>query len=395
MKFCLAICEYDPFHNGHLHHISEMKKIGAQFNAVIMSGNFTQRGGIAVMDKYTRARHAILAGADVVFELPTVFATAPAEIFAKGAIKCLFALGNGNALVFGSEYGEKGDYLSLGRLCLNETKEFKQVLKTELDKGVPFAVARTNAIKEVATNEKTEMLEMPNCILGLEYTKAILESQQVMDIFPIKRESGFNDVSLNGKFCSAKAIREAISRLKHKKIKKFVPKYVFDELPKRLPDASLPMLYSLLESNSSELKNIIDCTEGLENRIKVICRSVSSQNELIERLETKRYTRARLSRVALASMLKIDRNLVSKCLKTPLYLKVLAVAEDKKEVLSEISKGLEQTKTVLITRKTDVNSLSGTALDCFEKDVFANDVYNLIVGKKTNEYDMKIIERKC
>ena len=94
MKICATIAEYNPFHLGHLKHLSYIKDtLGAEKIIVVMSGNFTQRGEIAVLDKYARARHAILAGADLVIELPTVFATANAENFATGAIKIFKALG--------------------------------------------------------------------------------------------------------------------------------------------------------------------------------------------------------------------------------------------------------------------------------------------------------------
>ena len=108
MKICFAICEYNPFHNGHLKHIERIKsEIAPDCLAVIMSGNFTQRGEIAILNKYQRATHAIKAGADIVFELPTVFATAPAEIFAKGGVKLANCFSGNHTLCFGTESGKK------------------------------------------------------------------------------------------------------------------------------------------------------------------------------------------------------------------------------------------------------------------------------------------------
>ena len=112
MKICACVAEYNPFHLGHKKHLDYMREVlGAEKIIVIMSGNFTQRGDIAVLDKFTRARHAVEAGADLVLELPTPFATANAEIFAKGAINILNSLGVVDGICFGVESGEKKDYI--------------------------------------------------------------------------------------------------------------------------------------------------------------------------------------------------------------------------------------------------------------------------------------------
>ena len=129
MKICGIIAEYNPFHLGHLKQIDYVKNVlGAEKIVVVMSGNFTQRGEIAVMDKFTRAKHAIIAGADLVVELPTVFATANAEIFAKGAINILSSLGIVDSICFGVESGSADDYISLASAMNNETKEFKKIV---------------------------------------------------------------------------------------------------------------------------------------------------------------------------------------------------------------------------------------------------------------------------
>ena len=130
MKICACIAEYNPFHLGHLKHIEYMRyTLGAEKIIVVMSGNFTQRGEPAVLDKFTRARHAVLAGADLVIELPTVFATANAETFATGAINLINSLGVVDGLCFGVEGGSKFEYLTLAKAMLNESREYKKALK--------------------------------------------------------------------------------------------------------------------------------------------------------------------------------------------------------------------------------------------------------------------------
>ena len=180
MKICACICEYNPFHLGHLKHIDYIKTVlGAEKVIVVMSGNFTQRGEPAVLDKFTRAKHAIIAGADLVIELPTVFATANAETFATGAVNLIHSLGCVDGLCFGVESGDKDAYLKLARAMNDESKEFKKALKEKLDSGISLAKAKFEALKSLNDTEfDASLISTPNNILGLEYTKAILKNKR-------------------------------------------------------------------------------------------------------------------------------------------------------------------------------------------------------------------------
>ena len=391
MNICFSVCEYDPFHNGHAYHVSQMKNSGADFTVVIMSGSFTQRGEIAILDKYTRASHAIMAGADMVIELPTAFATSNAEIFASGAVKLINALGGGT-LCFGSEQGTSEEFLKLAKISLNETDEFKKALKAELEKGLPFAVANVKAIEKTYSGVSTELLNSPNSVLGLEYVKAILRQNANVEIMPIKRVgAGFKDNNFEDKFCSASAIRGAISQLNREKAKSFVPDFVYKDLPNSLLDISETVIYSILQKSEKDLKKVLDCTEGLENRFKQCAKSAKSFAELIDLMETKRYTRARLSRIALQNALNITEDKIRNLLKSGAYIKVLAIKKEKTELLSILSNKIDKRTTSLITRKSDVDKLKGAKKVGFCIDEFALSVYNLVSGKNLNAYDMKII----
>ena len=163
MKICATVAEYNPFHNGHLKHLNYVKgNLSADKTVVIMSGNFTQRGEPAVNDKFTRARWAILAGADIVIELPTVFATANAEIFAKGAVKILNDLGAIDGLCFGVESGVKEDYVKLATALNNESREFKKLLKEHLEQGQSFVKAKFSAIKDLGGEYDENLISSPN-----------------------------------------------------------------------------------------------------------------------------------------------------------------------------------------------------------------------------------------
>ncbi len=356
-----------------------------------MSGDFTQRGEIAVMDKYTRATHAIKAGADIVIELPTVFAVSPAELFAKGGIKLINYIDGEKTLCFGTESAKKDKLIATATALLNETKEFKALLKEELKTGVSIISAKVNALKKAGFNGLDfDLLKSPNNILGIEYAKAAISSKSDIELYPIIRDGNdYNDGQLHSdSMPSALAIRTAIKNDDKNSVKDFVPPFVFEDLPNALPDVSDLTFYSVLRSQKSDLKKITDCTEGLENRIKALSKTSDSLDELKENLKTKRYTFARLNRILTANLLGIEDNFVKKCLKGKLYLKVLAVNKKRPEVLSHISKCAS---VPLITRRSDGEKLEGIAKECFIKDVFANDLYNYTVKRKDGEYETKFI----
>lgn len=388
MKIAITICEYNPFHNGHAYSLSEIKKSGADAIICIMSGNFTERGEIAVMHKNVRAKHAILAGADMVIELPTVFATAPAELFAKGGVKIAESLQGERTLFFGIESGDKAGLIATAKYLISETKEFKAALKEELKSGVSFAKARYNALERLNPPDIDLGYTLtPNNILGLEYTKAVIENGFRTDVNPIIRVGAdYKAEKPSGGYFSASGIRTAIADGKIKKTAKYMPSFVYDDLPTVLPDVDKEIMYALLSLPKRKIAEIIDCTEGLENRIKSMLKDCFSRKELMEKLATKRYTAPRISRITLSAMLGIDEKFIKKCLKSELYLKVLAIKKDKTELLSKLLY-----KTPFIMRKKDADGLSSVAKECFEKDVFANDVYNIATGKKSNEYHTIIV----
>ena len=391
MKICFAVCEYNPFHNGHFRHLEIIKnQIKPDVIAILMSGNFTQRGEVAVTDKFTRAKHAVLSGADVVFELPTVFAVSPAEIFAKGAVKLINSFSGEKVLCFGTESAEKRKLIATASALLTESREFKKAVKEELKTGVPYIKAKVNALSKMDLDDLDfDLLKSPNNILGIEYAKAAISSDSDVDLYPIIRDgAGYNDGVLSSGNPSALAIRNAISKGEYEKIKEAVPPYVFADLPNNCPNADDLIMYSILATDKSYMRRITDCTEGLENRIKALARTSGNLTELKEKLKTKRYTYTRLNRILTSCMLRIDNLFVKKCLREDLYLKVLAIKKERTNVLSEIS---ASTGYPLLTRKSDSEKLRGIAAECFEKDVFANEVYGVITGKRANEHEMKIV----
>ncbi len=389
MKICGIIAEYNPFHLGHLKQIEYVKKVlGAEKIIVIMSGNFSQRGEVAVLDKFTRAKHAVIAGADLVIELPTVFATANAEIFAKGAINILNSLNIVDSICFGVESGYEDDYISLAKAMNNESKEFKKILKQKLESGISLAKAKFETLNELGNEFDQSLIATPNNILGLEYTKAILSTNSKIQIYPMLREGEHNDKTLKKGITSASSIRETIKIGKVKKLKGNLPKFVYGDLSTYPYAFESICMASLITASTDKLKNILDCTEGLENRIKALVKDNLSLDILIDKVCTKRYTKSRIQRIILSNLLNVDKDLVLGSLDSSLYAKVLAVSTNSKDIIPLVCKSAS---VPVLTRKSDETLLKKKAKECFSKDVLANDLYALITNKKINEHQMVII----
>ena len=368
MKICAIICEYNPFHNGHFYHIQRAKELsGADAIVCLMSGNFVQRGEAAILDKYVRAKHAVLAGADAVLELPTIFATSNAELFSKGAVHILSSIPNVTTLCFGAEKAEKNAFLLGARYLANEPQEVSQRLQEELSQGVSFAKARANAF---AGFVPYDLLCSPNNVLGLEYTKAILQSQANIDILPIQRMGrGYADTQIDSTYASATAIRLALAN--GQDVTDNVPLFVKKDLENAIP-IQLDTLekYAVLSRTTSEIAAVCDCTEGLENALK---KAAILPQTLIETLTSSRYTASRIRRIALQNLLKIDENTIRKCLQAPLYLTPLAVNVKRQDILSVLSKS----SFPLLMRAHDDEQLVEQAKICLEIERFADRVYGL------------------
>ena len=390
MKICAVVAEYNPLHLGHIKHINYIKNVlGAENLIVIMSGNFTQRGEPAVLNKFKRARQAILAGADAVIELPAVFAVAGAEVFAKGAIKILDSLHVADGLCFGAESGTKEDFINLATALNDETKEFKKSLKGYLGQGFSLAKSRFLAVKDVKKEDFDENLILkPNNILGIEYVKAILSLKSDMEIYPMKREDSHGDVTLKKGITSAFSIRQAIKEGRLKKVKKNLPEYSYADLTEFPEDFDKITISALYRASLKELSELPDCTEGLEHRIKALIKSDCSVDDLVRKISTKRYTESRIRRIFIANLLGIKKDFQNECLKEPLYAKVLAINSLNKDIISVLC---ENSAIPVITRKSQAAELKKTAKACYDVDSLACDIYDLATGNSENHNQMIVV----
>ena len=196
------IAEYNPFHNGHAHQISEIKKIYDGEIVAVMSGSFTQRGSPAILDKFTRARLAVLGGCDLVFELPFVDAVRSAQDFARGGIRLLESLGVVDTLAFGAEITDL-ERLKIAAAAFDE-KFFTEDLRRLMAQGISYAAAVTKILSKV-TGLDEKLLRQPNTILAIEYLRGLSESISPLIIERVG--AAYDDLTLSEKFSSASAIR--------------------------------------------------------------------------------------------------------------------------------------------------------------------------------------------
>lgn len=385
------VAEYNPFHNGHLYHLEQARRVtGSDAIICVMSGNFVQRGEPAIVNKWARARMAIAAGADIVIELPVTFSLQSAEGFARGAIGLLDATGIVNNLVFGSETGEIEPLYSIAGFLYNESRQYKESLKKELKKGITFPLARMNAVSMYEGMKKyAHVLKNPNNILGIEYIKSLMVLDSQIRPFTIKRiESSYNYPHLK-KIPSATAVRNHI-RL-HKKLTKTLdfclPLFSIELLEKEfmeglgpvfLEDFNQIILGILRLKPAQDLADLAGASEGLQNRILEEARKCGDVKELIFRVKTKRYTLTRLQRLLWQSILGLTKKLTES---EPQYIRVLGFSEGYGRVLLKLMK--KTSKLPVIIKPAHYKNLNENAVTLIKKDFLATDIYSLAYKKPT------------
>ena len=221
------ISEYNPFHNGHLYHLENSKKItGCDYSIAIMSGNFTQRGSTSVVNKWEKTKMALSNGIDLVIELPVLYSISSSENFADGAIKILNSLGIVDCVSFGSETADINVLNTIADVLYSEPNEYKNILSHELKKGLSFPKARENALLMYINDIRnySGVLSSPNNILAIEYLKALKKYKSTIKPFCIKRfESDYNSNNFSNNIASATAIRNLIKSRSFYIIKDLVP----------------------------------------------------------------------------------------------------------------------------------------------------------------------------
>jgi predicted nucleotidyltransferase len=395
MKITAIICEYNPMTNGHLRHMELARtQTGADTILCVMSGSFVQRGDAAILDKYIRAEIAVRLGADIVVELPTIYAISPADNFAYGAIKTISAFPDVEYLSFGSECGDAELLQKTAELLVNEPKELKNLIQEKLKDGSCFPKARAAAVNEYAERNPEYaaikgVLDTPNNVLGVAYILAILRAGLNIRIHTIKREGGeYNDEAIDIDSPSSSAVRRALAKEDYASAAKAVPPLVFDYIKNLKPnDNSLGdmILFKLKSINGYELENYYDISGGIHNRLKIAAASATTLPELLEAAKTKKFTMARLKRICLYILFDITKEAYEESLKCPVFVQILAIRKERKDILSALSGNCRN----VLTRYSDVNRVDKSLRYLVKLDFTAQGTLDII--NRSKYYNKKML----
>ncbi len=406
MKVAAVIAEYNPFHFGHAWQLQEIKRIyNIDICIVIMSGNYVQRGAPAIVDKFTRTKWALQYGADIVFELPSIFATAGAEQFAYGACMLLDKLGLIDILCFGSEFTDCNFIEKTAAFLLNPPSAYENHLKKLLQKGKSYAAAREEAfypflVKEVDFQKLTQeqfhtIFSAPNTILGIEYCKALKKRNSLIRPVPLLRNGNYHSTSLleqktvtlkennDSPSISASAIRNHL--FSHfnslEPLYSFLPQTIFSDLSSLTflheDDFSLCLYYALLGKNANILEKYYEISPDLAQRILHYFPQFQNFSSFTECLKTKNYAHARIRRALLHILLSIQKEdpFLDCC-----FLRLLGLKKESSYFLRKIK---EQTKLTIITKPSSYQKLlSGQDLFIFSKEITASQLYGFLSYKK-------------
>ena len=382
MKVAGIVAEYNPFHNGHAHHIERTRAADGSCRAThvvaVMSGNFVQRGEPAVLPKFDRVRAALAGGADLVVELPLPWAIASAEAFAFGAVSLLDALGCVNVLSFGSECGEMEPLQKVADILLSD--RFAGLLRYHLEGGVSFPEARQRAVAEIAGQRTAALLENANNTLGIEYLKALRRMDSPIRPFTIPRFGAGHDQSLPvGDMASASYLRELLAAGRPGNAAPYIPAIPLEILHEAARAGRCPadpklieraMLAALRRLTKEQIVRLPGVSEGLENRLYDAIRTAGGMEELLTAVKTKRYPLTRLRRVLLAGFLGLSSGWETR---RPPYIRVLGIGPGGAEILSA-AKG---SSLPLITRVSQFESMTEEARRLFALECRAADLYAL------------------
>lgn len=397
MKISGIICEYNPLHNGHLYHLEQVRRGGAEGIVAVMSGNFVQRGDAALLDKFTRARLAIEGGVDLVLELPVPYALAPAENFAMGGVALLTALGNVQEISFGSECGDIHLLSQAAQACQVCKTDYADVMDDFLRSGYSYPEVLSQMVGQLYGEETAAVLRSPNNTLAIAYLNALSALGSEMQPFTVQRKGAEHDslhVDADASIASATFIRQQIAIGEEEQCRAMMPGFSYRMLREHdragriatLKNLERVLLYKLRTTSIQELAATAEVGQGLENRIYRE-RTADSLENLLAAIKTKRYTMARLRRILLHLLLGIQN---ADMQQLPPYGRILALNDTGKQVLRES----KLTRTLPFShRLSELARTSQAAYRCAKLDAMATDIYQLAcsnIGTAQQDYRRKM-----
>ncbi|MBR1598577.1 MAG: nucleotidyltransferase family protein [Lachnospiraceae bacterium] len=402
------ITEYNPFHNGHAYQINQVKKLFPDKSIIIcMSGDYVQRGEPAVFPMSLRTECALSGGADLILELPSIYSSASSELFATAGVLTLAHTGLVDTLCFGAECDNIEALTSLADFFINESENYKALLKDNLSKGQAFPKARANATATCLEDTTIlDILHRPNNILAIEYIKAIIKYNLPIKPLVIKRTSdNYDSISLLHEHCSSSALRNILYTNDNiSQLNEYMPEAAYNTL--KASSLSKPVFfddyYSFIEykllTEGSMLSDYYEMSEELANRINNISILPGSLNELIDMLSGKQITNSRIRRALINIVLGRKKEQISKITKqSPIkYIRILGVKQDSTSLIKEMKSKCE---LPIINKVAYCNKkLSKDELELFNIDVFENNLYRQVFYNKygiiiPTDYEQSVIIR--
>ena len=369
------IAEYNPFHAGHKYQIAEVRKIFPNAEIVaVMSGNFTQRGEPAILDKWTRASLAVEGGADLVFELPFFSAVRSAQDFARGGVRLLSGMGIIDKLAFGAETSDLKLLQNIAKINLAEK------IKSEMSAGISYAAAVQKIL---------QVNMLPNTILAVEYLRALPKNIEPLLIPRIGAD--YREEILQEKFSSATAIRAEVYKKNPawEKISHSVSEKVLNALQEEKISGLvqedflfLPLMTKIFTSSIDDLKKIYGMREGLENLLLKSAKSAKNFSDLVSGLVNKRYQTSRVKRLFLHLLLDVTEEKIAE-LETADFLRVLAFNERGQKLLKKISAAsslpiISKTTRHLTEKNFLQKNFSAPYKKKFAADISATNLYGIL-----------------
>ncbi len=391
MKVAGIIAEYNPFHNGHAYHITQTRYIsGCSHIIVAMSGHFVQRGETAIFDKWSRAKMAILGGADLIVELPFAFSVRSAQYFATGGIRLLSSLGV-DYLSFGAE---QADLLQLKNAATAlEDPQFTQTFYSQMKQGITYAKALGATIQKQTGLDK-EFISSPNNILAIEYLRAIYHCASHIKPLAISRvEANYHDTDIRSTIASATAIRRSIAteHCLNEKVRRAVPSATYNIMSELLDQQKGPvnkgaleiaLLTKLRTCSLADIENTPDVSEGIHYKIAAVALKATSIDHLYSLLKNKRYLYSRLQRIMAHIIVGTKKSDIAVFDHTgPAYIRVLAFNDKGRELLHQYKSSCSLPIVVKTASLLDSNLRSKETLTVAQKmlalDTQASDIFSL------------------
>lgn len=402
MNIVGIIAEYNPFHLGHEYHIQEARnQANADYVIAIISGSFVQRGSCAIADKYSRAKAALSCGADLVLELPVIYALSSAELFAEGSVAILNKLGIISHLAFGSECTDIHSIKNAAEILASEPKPYRESLKKALSQGLSFPTAREQALRTHYPDLCTSLsLNQPNTILGIEYCKALYQFQSKIHPVLIQRKGGsYHQEQQDKLFSSATSIRKqildaegdclssVISQLPAPSMQALKASYQYS-FPLYDEDFSALVRYALLNVPQGDYTPYLDVSEDLANRIRRQLFAYESFHQFASLLKTKELTYSRICRCLLHILLGITKEhlAMAKSVDYVPYFRILGMKSHASKLLGMIgthsSVPIVTNPADYLNRHASEKNLSVAARQLLELDCHATHIFNGIAGEK-------------